>query len=57
MTLANGNRYEGEFKDDKPSCQGVPVDADGRSSGGQCKDYKRDAEALCIDANGFRYRG
>jgi hypothetical protein len=57
QTLANGDRFEGSWKDDRREGEGAYVAADGRSYVGGFKDDRFDGFGVMTDARGGRYEG
>jgi len=56
-TLANGDKYVGEFKDDKPNGKGTYTWADGAKYVGGYKDNKRNGQGTFTLDNGDKYVG
>jgi len=57
FTYANGNKFVGEFKDDKYNGQGTFTFADGMKYVGEWKDGKRDGQGTETNANGSKFVG
>ena len=56
-TYANGDKYFGEFKDDKRNLHGTLTYANGDKHVGEFKDDKRNGQGTYISANGDKYAG
>ena len=56
-TSANGNKYVGEWKDNKPHGKGTFTSADGAKYVGEYKDGKRNGQGTFTLANGEKYVG
>ena len=56
-THANGDRYVGEWKDDKQNGQGTYTHADGEKYVGEWKDDKRNGQGTSTFANGEKHVG
>ena len=56
-TYANGDKYVGEFKDNKPHGQGTFTSADGDKYVGEFKDDKIHGQGTLILADGTVYKG
>ncbi len=56
-TFASGNKYVGEFKDDKRNGQGTFTFANGEKYVGEFKDDKRNGQGTYISASGGKYVG
>lgn len=56
-TYANGNRYDGEWQDDKPNGHGVYTWANGDRYDGEWRNGKQNGHGVFIWANGDRYDG
>lgn len=54
ITLASGNRYEGQYKDNKYNGQGVMTFASGERYEGQFKNDKREGQGVMTFADGER---
>ena len=54
---ANGDLYEGEFKNDKRNGKGILKVADGDYYEGEFKDDKKDGIGIIKWANGNQYEG
>ena len=52
---ANGNKYVGEWKDDKKNGQGTYTAANGDKYVGEFKDDKRNGQGTYTTANGHKY--
>ena len=57
LTYASGNKYVGEFKDDKRNGQGTFTFADGEKYVGEFKDDKRNGQGTYTYADGEKYVG
>ena len=56
-TWTNGNKYVGEFRDDKTNGQGVRTYPNGNKYVGEEKDGKKDGQGTLTFANGDKYVG
>ena len=57
LTFADGNKYVGEYKDNKEHGQGTYIFADGAKYVGEWKDNKRHGQGTKTLANGAKYVG
>ena len=57
FTFASGNKYVGEFKDDKKNGQGTFTWENGNKYVGEYKNDKRDGQGTYTYANGEKYEG
>lgn len=57
QTLANGDRFEGAWKDDRKEGHGSYVAADGRTYVGDFKQDQFDGQGVMTDGRGARYEG
>jgi len=57
FTLANGYRYEGEFKDNKPNGKGVFTSRGGARYSGEFKGGTLDGQGVRLYADGRHYKG
>ena len=57
LTFPNGDKYVGEFKDDKPNGQGTYTWSDGRKYEGEFKDGYRNGQGTYTLPNGSKYVG
>jgi len=56
-TYANGDKYVGEFKDNKRHGQGTYIDTSGNKYVGEWKDGKKHGQGTYTDANGNNFVG
>ena len=56
-TYPNGEKYEGEFKDDKPNGQGTLTFPDGEKYVGKFKDGKQHGQGTLTTTDGQKYVG
>ena len=56
MYYNNGDRYEGDWNNNKKEGKGVFIWPDGKKYEGDFKDNKRDGYGTLIDAKGNKYR-
>jgi len=56
-TFASGNKYVGEWRDDKQHGQGIETSADGDNYIGEFKDGKRHGQGTFTFADGEKYVG
>jgi hypothetical protein len=57
QTLANGDRFEGSWKDDRKEGHGAYTAADGRTYVGEFKNDRFDGVGVMTDGKGDRYEG
>ena len=57
LTFPNGDKYVGEFKDDKPNGKGTYTWSDGGKYEGEYKDGKKNGQGTKTWTNGDMYEG
>ena len=57
LTFPNGDKYVGEFKDDKPNGKGTYTWSDGRKYEGEFEDGKQNGQGTYTFLNGDKYEG